>query len=141
MILTLNYFFLFPDVHFFGTTNWVDHYTVDYPIAMPVAFNNPSILDPSAPYYIRFAYRDQFHFCKGDSTEDCQAWNIRTGNWTVDSGRPKDVLEKYYCVVEVNEKLWVTGGITSTGFIRKKTEFLDQEGNWSPGPNLPNADA
>lgn len=47
----------------------------------------------------------------------------------MDNGRP-DVTGAY-AVTEINGKLWVTGGGD------KLTSFLDQYGNWTSGPELP----
>lgn len=114
-----------------------NHYTLDYPVAMPAVFDSTP-LGPQPDYFkIKgFAFKDNIHFCKLDTNDDCQAWNFRTGQWTQDNGRPVNVTQ-YFAVTEINGKLWVTGGEMEDLSSTSLTNFLDKDGNWTSGPSLP----
>lgn len=119
-----------------GNDMTLNHISLDYPVAMPVDFD-PSPLgpNPSSSDFNAFAFQDKIHFCKKGSNDDCQAWNFKTGQWTVDNGRMIDSTN-YYAVTEINGKLWIAGGTNST-VLFKSTCFLDEHGNWTSGPDLP----
>ena len=120
-----------------GTDITPYHYTLDYPVAMPTVFD-PTPLGPSPDFFSikAFAFKDKIHFCNMHTNDDCQAWNFRTGQLTQDNGRPVN-SSRYFDVTEINGKLWVTGGEMADFNSTSSTDFLDDNDNWTPGPNLP----
>ena len=113
----------------------LNHMSVEYPVALPVDFD-PSPLGSNLNLndYMTLAFQDKIHFCKKTTTDNCQAWNFRTGQWSVDNGRPNETVT-LYGEGEINGKLWVSGGMASA--MVKVTSLLDEHGNWTTGPDLP----
>ena len=67
-------------------------------------------------------------------------WNLDSGAKTTTGLRTTvDSLQKYPKTIEVNDKLWLTGGYLNNEhtLYSAATDFLDKDNVWEKGPNLP----
>ncbi len=116
----------------------IEHLSLDQPIVPPNPF--PEDIDGStefADFHI-FYFKDALHFCAETGTDNCKKWNVDTAEWIDLSSRPLKTETGGYRLIEINGKMWMTGGGGWNTEVAS-TNFMDANGVWTAGPNLPEA--
>lgn len=122
------------------------HYSTEVPLApttgqpppqLPVEIEGGGPLDAAENI---FYFNDKMYFCR--LNEACSSWDIFTGQWNTSASTDMVHVENKRdgrAITEVNNKIWISGGFNYPGDATANSAFLDDQGVWTAGPDLPEA--
>ena len=93
-------------------------------------------------YEANFVFRGKFYSCHRNTAYGCLAYDVNNGSIADYSNKSRIISGAYILTstVEINDKIWRVGGlIVLSGTVERtnRTEMMDEDSNWTEGPELP----
>ena len=125
------------------TTTPHDHHIINYesPDVSPSPLMTAIAPSHNMETWANFVFKDRFFICHKDPANGCQSYNVNNGSHIDHSAQTRTMSDLFInsATIGVNGKIWRVGGNRKIGpnlIITDETEFMDEDANWSAGPQL-----